>query len=75
MKKSNNQKKTNRGTIIETNHKQIEIRTADERDLEFILKLTRQKNNVHAKEFFEKNKFKLSEETKSGILIERKIVR
>ena len=33
-----------------------------------------QKNNVHAREFFEKNKFKFIEETKSGILVERKVM-
>ncbi|MDI6885536.1 MAG: GNAT family N-acetyltransferase [archaeon] len=50
------------------------LKEARNRNLEFVRGVI-QKNNVHAKEFFEKNKFKLTEETKSGILIERKIVR
>jgi len=33
-----------------------------------------QKNNVHARQFFEKNKFEFVEETKSGILGGRRIV-
>jgi ribosomal protein S18 acetylase RimI-like enzyme len=32
-----------------------------------------QKNNVHARKFFEKNKFEFVEETKSGILVERRV--
>jgi ribosomal protein S18 acetylase RimI-like enzyme len=32
-----------------------------------------QKNNAHAKEFFDKNKFEFIEETESGILVERRV--
>jgi hypothetical protein len=39
-------------------------------NLEFVRGMV-QKTNIHAKKFFEKNRFKFIEETKSGILIER----
>ncbi|MCK4397793.1 MAG: GNAT family N-acetyltransferase [Methanophagales archaeon] len=49
------------------------LKEAMNRNLEFV-RCVVQKNNVHARKFFEKNKFEFFEETESGILVERRIV-
>jgi ribosomal protein S18 acetylase RimI-like enzyme len=49
------------------------LKEAMNRNLEFVRGVV-QKNNVHARQFFEKNKFEFVEETKSGILVGRRIV-
>ena len=49
------------------------LKEARNRNLEFV-RCVVQKNNVHAKKFFEKNKFESVEETKSGMLVERKVM-
>jgi ribosomal protein S18 acetylase RimI-like enzyme len=49
------------------------LKEARNHNLEFVRGVV-QKNNVHAGKFFEKNKFEFLEETKSGILMERRIV-
>ena len=46
---------------------------ARNRNLEFVRAVV-QKNNVHARKFFEKNKFESVEETESGMLVERKVM-
>nr|CBH38914.1 hypothetical protein, acetyltransferase (GNAT) family [uncultured archaeon] len=47
------------------------LKEAMNRNLDFV-RCVVQKNNLHAKKFFEKNKFEFIEETESGILVERK---
>nr|QNO52132.1 hypothetical protein MDNCFBIC_00002 [Methanosarcinales archaeon ANME-1 ERB6] len=48
------------------------LKEASNRNLEFVRAVV-QKNNVHARQFFEKNKFESVEETKSGVLVERRV--
>ena len=48
------------------------LKEARNRNLEFVRGVV-QKNNAHAKEFFDKNKFEFVEETESGILVERRV--
>jgi ribosomal protein S18 acetylase RimI-like enzyme len=48
------------------------LKEAMNRNLEFVRGVV-QKNNTPAKGFFKKNEFKFIEETKSGIVIERKL--
>ena len=48
------------------------LKEARNHNLEFVRAVV-QKNNVHARKFFEVNKFEFFEETKSGILVERKV--
>ncbi len=48
------------------------LKEARNHNLEFVRGVV-QKNNAHAKEFFERNKFKFIEETESGILVERRV--
>lgn len=48
------------------------LKEARNRNLEFA-RCVVQKNNVHARKFFEKNKFEFIEETESGILVERRV--
>ncbi len=50
------------------------LNEARNRNLEFVRGVV-QKNNVHARNFFEKDKFKFIEETKSGILVERRVIK
>jgi ribosomal protein S18 acetylase RimI-like enzyme len=49
------------------------LKKAMNRNLEFV-RCVVQKNNVHTRKFFAKNKFEFIEETKSGMLVERRIV-
>jgi ribosomal protein S18 acetylase RimI-like enzyme len=48
------------------------LKEAMNRNLEFVRGVV-QKNNIHARKFFEKNKFEFIEETESGILVERRV--
>ncbi|MHC1599562.1 MAG: GNAT family N-acetyltransferase [Candidatus Methanospirareceae archaeon] len=48
------------------------LKEARNRNLDFVRGVV-QKNNVHARKFFAKNKFEFVEETKSGILVEKKL--
>ncbi len=48
------------------------LKEARNRNLEFV-RCVVQKNNVHARKFFAKNKFEFIEETESGILVERRV--
>jgi len=49
------------------------LKEARNRNLEFV-RCVVQKNNLHASKFFEKNKFEFIEQTKSGLLVERRIL-
>jgi ribosomal protein S18 acetylase RimI-like enzyme len=49
------------------------LKEAMNRNLKFVRSVV-QKNNVHARKFFAKNKFEFIEETKSGLLVERRIL-
>ena len=49
------------------------LEEASNRNLEFVRAVV-QKNNVHARQFFAKNKFEFVEETESGMLVERKVI-
>ena len=49
------------------------LEEARNRNLEFVRGVV-QKNNVHTRKFFAKNKFEFIKETKSGMLVERRIV-
>ena len=49
------------------------FKEASNRNLEFVRGMV-QKNNVHVRKFFAKSKFEFIKETKSGILVERRIV-
>ena len=49
------------------------LKEAMNRNLEFA-RCVVQKNNVHARKFFERNKFEFIEETESGMLVERKVM-
>ena len=48
------------------------LKEAMNRNLEFVRGVV-QKNNVHARKFFEKNKFEFIGVTESGLLVERKV--